>query len=151
MPPQVPALSSHLGYRLRQLSNHVSHGFALKLAEKDVTVAEWGLMRVLYDREPAPPSRIAAEMGMTRGAITKLADRLIEKALVIREADDEDGRAQTLRLTARGVRFVPELAVLAETNEAECFGSLSADDRRILERILKETASRLGLTTMPVD
>ncbi len=151
MPQSVPELTDHLGYWLRQVSNHVSHGFARKLASKDVTVAEWGVMRVLYGREPAPPSHVAEEMGLTRGAITKLADRLIAKDLMIRESDPEDGRAQTLRLTTKGARFVPELAALADANEAECFAHLSSDERRALFRVLKMTAARLGLTAAPID
>ncbi len=49
-----------------------------------------------------PPSRLADEIGMTRGAITKLADRLIAKSLIVRKANRDDGRAQTLALTASG-------------------------------------------------
>lgn len=151
MPARVPELADHLGYWLRQLSNHVSQGFARKLAARDVTVAEWGLMRVLYGREPTSPSQLASEMGLTRGAVTRLADRLIAKSFVLREASEEDRRAQTLRLTARGAKFVPELAALADRNEAECFGHLSADERRAFRRMLEETVARLGLTEMPLD
>lgn len=151
MSPSVPELTAHLGYWLRQVSNHVSHAFARKLAAKDVTVAEWALMRVLYGKEPVAPSQLADEMGMTRGAVTKLADRLIAKALIIREANPNDGRAQTLHLTARGAAFVPELAALADQNEAACFAHLSDQECDFLRRILKEMVGRLGLTALPID
>lgn len=151
MKQRVPELTDHLGYWLRQLSNHVSQGFARKLADKDVTVAEWGLMRCMFDREATPPSVLAAEMGLTRGAITKLADRLIVKRYAVRYANPEDGRAQTLRLTPKGAEFVPELAALADRNEAECFGHLSSSDRATLQRILAATVKRLGLTKAPLD
>lgn len=150
MPP-VPELTDHLGYWLRQVSNHVSQGFARKLAEKDVTVAEWGLMRMLHGREPVAPSVIADEMGRTRGAITKLADRLIAKALVTREASPDDRRAQTLALTRKGAGFVPQLAALADSNEAECFSHLSGAERDSLRRILGKTVAQLGLRRMPLD
>lgn len=150
MSPVVPELTAHLGYWLRHLSNHVSHAFARKLAAKDVTVAEWVLMRVLYRKEPMPPSQLADQMGSTRGAVTKLADRLIAKALVVREANPDDGRSQTLSLTTKGTDFVPELAALADQNDAECFAHLSDADRRALERILKEAVRRFGCTSMPI-
>ena len=151
MAPSVPALTDHLGYRLRQVSNHVSHTFARKMAAQGVTVAEWGVLRTLYGRKPMAPSRLADEMGMTRGAITRLADRLIGKGLVARSASPDDGRAQTLRLTAKATAFVPRLAGLAEQNEAECFAHLSNRDRSALSRILSETVSQLGLTGVPID
>jgi DNA-binding MarR family transcriptional regulator len=129
----------------------VSQAFARKLAGKDVTVAEWALMRVLHDREPTSPSQLADDMGMTRGAITKLADRLLAKGLIDREASPDDGRSHTLRLTAQGADLVPELAVLADENDAECFAHISDRDRRSMLRILKETVTRLGLTAIPID
>ena len=151
MSPAVPELTAHLGYWLRHVSNHVSHAFARKLAARDVTVAEFALLRMLYGKAPTPPSTIAAQMGLTRGAVSKLADRLAGKNLLIRKASPDDGRAQTLCLTAKGVEFLPELAALADRNEAECFAHLSDHERQYLERILKDTVARLGLTSMPID
>jgi DNA-binding MarR family transcriptional regulator len=144
-------LTSHLGYWLRYVSNHVSQAFARKLAAKDVTVAEWALMRTLYTKAEAAPSAIADDMGMTRGAITKLAQRLIAKGLLSRAADLEDGRAQTLALTAAARTLVPELAALADQNDAEFFDHLNVEERALLERLLKDIVARRGLTGMPID
>ncbi len=151
MPEPVPELTAHLGYWMRAVSNHVSQAFARKVMAKGVTVAEWALLRVLHGRAPTAPSRIADEMGLTRGAVSKLADRLLAKSLAVREASPDDGRAQTLALTRKGARLVPELAELAGRNEAECFGHLSDADRRTLERILRATAVHLGLSAVPID
>ncbi|MEI9965218.1 MAG: MarR family transcriptional regulator [Caulobacteraceae bacterium] len=150
-PPPVPELTTHLGFWLRAVSNHVSYAFADKLAAKGVTVAEWVMLRTLYGKAPTPPSRLAEEMGMTRGAITKLADRLIGKALVVREANREDGRAQTLALTAEGTRLAPELAALADRNDAEFFGGLTGAERETLERLLKRIVEHGRLTAMPTE
>ena len=149
--PPVAELGAHLGYWMRAVSNHVSHAFARKLAGSGVTVAEWAAMRMLYGQPPMPPSQLAARMGMTRGAITRLADRLIAKGLLARRAEPEDGRAQTLSLTARGSGLVPVLADFADQNEEECFRHLSPADRCALDRILKATATTLRLTAVPID
>jgi DNA-binding MarR family transcriptional regulator len=149
-PPPVSQLTVHIGFWLRMVSNHVSHAFAAKLVDKEVTVAEWVVMRALYAREPTPPSRLADEMGMTRGAITKLADRLIGKALVVREASRKDGRAQTLALTKRGRGLVPQLAALADRNDAEFFDCLSAHERETLTNLLKTLAARGEMSAIPI-
>ena len=151
MTADVPQLTAHLGYWLRQVSNHVSQSFARRVAAKDVTVAEWVMMRVLYDTQPVAPSQLADEMGMTRGAISKLADRLVSKSLIARKSSTTDGRAQSLRLTPRGAHMVPELAALAEQNEAECFAHLSSKDRAALRRILQEAVAQLGITSTPIE
>ena len=147
----IPELTAHLGYWLRQVSNHVSHAFARKLAARDVTVAEWAVMRVLYGRKPTSPSQLADDMTLTRGAISKLADRLINKELIAKQQNPNDGRAHKLKLTRLGMSMVPELAALADQNETECFGQMSDTDRQALERILKDTVVRLGIVTIPLE
>lgn len=144
-------LTAHLGYWMRYVSNHVSQAFARKVEAHGVTVAEWVLMRQLLDEDALSPSRLAERMGMTRGAITKLADRLIAKALLIRAADSQDGRAQTLALTPAGRALVPGLADLADTNDAEFFDHLPPEDRAALLRILRGIVEKRGLKSMPVD
>ena len=144
-------LTAHLGYWLRYVSNHVSHAFAQKVASQGVTVAEWVLMRSLHAADPLPPSVLAERMGMTRGAITKLADRLIAKGLLVRNPDPNDGRAQRLALTSAGAAIVPELAAGADRNDAEFFDHLAQEEREALLRILKEIVSRRGLKTIPVE
>ena len=151
MSAPVSDLTSHLGYWLRYVSNAVSHAFARMLEARGVTVAEWVVLRDLYDREADAPSRIAERLGVTRGAITKLADRLIAKGLVKRLANPDDARAQTLRLTDAGCALVPELSRLADSNDAEFFTDMPSEDRQNIERILKDIIVRRGLTTLPLD
>jgi DNA-binding MarR family transcriptional regulator len=147
----ISALGDHLGFWLRFVSNHVSQAFARKVEGRGVSVAEWALMRVLHDGDRTAPSRAAEALGMTRGAITKLADRLIGKGLVLRRADPDDGRAQTLALTAKGRRLVPELAALADENDAAFFGDLPPRERAQLTQLLKGIVARRGLKHLPID
>ena len=151
MPPRVPELTAHLGYWLRQVSNHVSYAFARKLAARDVTVAEWAVMRALYGRKSTPPSQLADDMALTRGAVSKLADRLISKGLIVKEPNPDDGRAHKLKLTKAGMSLVPDLAALADQNETECFSQIPDNDRQVLERILKDTVARLGIVAIPLE
>ena len=144
-------LSAHVGYWLRYVSNHVSQAFARKLEAHGVTVAEWVLMRQLLEEQALAPSHLADRMGMTRGAISKLADRLIAKSMLVRAADPKDGRAQTLALTSAGRALVPKLAALADSNDAEFFDHLRPKDRAALLRILREIVVQGGLKSQPVD
>lgn len=148
--PTVSPLEAHAGYWLRFVSNHASHAFSRKVAARGVTVAEWVVLRELFDTGSAAPSHLAGRLGMTRGAITKLADRLIAKAMLLRRRDRDDGRAQTLTLTGKGRALVPELAALADRNDAEFFGHLTAAERQWLERMMKEIVRRHALRAVPV-
>ncbi len=147
---ELSSLESHLGYWLRYVSNHVSHAFALKLAGYEVTVAEWVVLRELYDSESAP-SALADRLGMTRGAISKLADRLIAKDMIVRRANASDGRFQSLALTRQGRAITPQLAALADGNDAEFFADLDVETRERIATALKDIVRVKRLRGAPVD
>lgn len=149
-PQAISSLETHLGYWLRYVSNQVSHAFALKVAAKGVAVAEWVVLRELYDGD-AMPSALADRLGMTRGAITKIADRLLAKGLARREASATDRRAQSLVITAEGRALVPELAALADQNDREFFEGLDAATQATIRAAMQEIVRRRGLRAVPVD
>ncbi|HUB25629.1 MAG TPA: MarR family transcriptional regulator, partial [Tepidisphaeraceae bacterium] len=96
---EVSELEKHLGYWLRFVSNHVSHAFMQKVEAKGVTVAEWAVMREMLEAGPVNPSQLAERLGMTRGAISKLIERLYHKEFVMRAGSNEDRRYQSVALT----------------------------------------------------
>ncbi len=147
----ISDLEDHVGFWLRAVSNQVSHAFSRKVEGRGVTVAEWVMLRVLYGVKALAPSALADRMGMTRGAISKLADRLVVKALVTRSAGKGDRRTQELAITEAGRALVPQLSELADRNDAEFFAHLSTADRDAIMRIMREVARRQGLHAPPVD
>jgi len=147
----VSDLTDHTGFWMRMVSNAVSQAFARKVETEGVTVAEWSFMRALYNKDPTPPSVLATRMGMTKGAISKLADRLLAKSLIERTESADDKRVHSLSLTREGNAKVPVLASLADKNDIEFFGVLTKEEHEKLDRILKVLAERRGLESTPVD
>ena len=131
MPSTQPVsdLTDHLGYWLRYVSNHVSQAFARKVEANGVTVAEWVLMRQLLDEDALAPSRLAERMGMTRGAVTKLADRLIAKSLLVARGRPRGRAGADPRPDARAASWC-RLAALADANDAEFFDHLAQERPR---------------------
>jgi DNA-binding MarR family transcriptional regulator len=105
----------------------------------------------VFDGDGLPPSQLATRMGLTRGGVTKLADRLIARGLLARLADDSDGRGQRLTLTDAGRTLVPELAALADQNETALFGHLPPQTRAALDQMLRDLIRHHGLRTAPLD
>jgi DNA-binding MarR family transcriptional regulator len=56
-----------------------------------------------------------------------------------------------VKLAESGRRLVPVLAALADKNDAEFFGHLSAEQLAKLMETLKEIANRRLLRSIPVD
>jgi len=144
-------LEDHLGYWLRFVSNHVSQAFARKVQEQGVTVAEWVVLRALFDVAEVNAGGLVERVGLTKGAVSKLVERLVNKGLVNCVADEQDRRVQWLKLTSAGRKLVPVLAALADQNDEEFFGHLSAKQREELAGALQEIVWRHGLKDLPVD
>ncbi|HEX4145598.1 MAG TPA: MarR family winged helix-turn-helix transcriptional regulator [Pirellulales bacterium] len=149
--PSASQLQDHLGYWLRFVSNHVSHAFTLKVEAQGATVAEWVVMREMLDSGAVNPSQLADRLGMTRGAISKLVERLCRKKLAIRRSADGDRRYQSVELTAAGKKLVPVLARLADENDRQFFGHLDAKGRATLVDMLQEIVRRHGWKDVPVS
>lgn len=148
--PAPPSnLTDHLGYWLRMVSNAVSHGFARQVEAQGVTVAEWVFLRALYGTEGMAPTALADRMSMTRGAISKLADRVEAKGLILRQG--AEGRGQSLSLSPEGRAKVPLLAALADANDHSFFDAMTDDDRKALTRILRQLAELHRLTAAPLN
>ncbi|MGA9798639.1 MAG: MarR family transcriptional regulator [Terriglobales bacterium] len=147
----IAGLQSHAGYWLRFVSNHVSYAFARKLSAFHVTVAEWVLLRQMFDRERMAPSNLAETTGLTRGAVSKLVDRLVDKKLVKREFSHDDRRFQSIALSPSGRRLVPTLAAAADENDEQFFSALHLGEREALLRVLKKLVRVHGLTKIPTE
>ncbi|MBY8823276.1 MarR family winged helix-turn-helix transcriptional regulator [Sphingomonas colocasiae] len=147
----VADLGSHSGFLMRMVSNCVSQAFARRVGREGVTVAEWTLMRTLYDADGAAPTSLARHMGLSKAAVSKLADRLVSKGLVDRRDNPGDKRAQSLSLTAEGREKIPVLAAIADANDADFFNVLSTQDRARLRSLLRTLISRHGINRIPVD
>lgn len=152
--PRIADLEAHLGYRLRRVSNQVSGAFARALQAEGLSVAEWVALRLIHgDKGEArlTSSRLAEAAGLTRGAVSKVLEKLEAKALVARSPHEEDSRVHWLALTRKGAGLLPRLAALADANDARFFEVLEAQERAALGRLLDKLAKAHQLRNVPVD
>lgn len=134
----ITDLDAHLATALRRASNAIDQRLAKALAPHGVTVAEWAVLRTLLATGPTAPSDLAARLMLTRGAISKLVERLSAKALVGRARAGGDGRRMLVTLTGVGRRLVPTLATIADAEDETIAATLQ--DRAGLEVALRALA-----------
>lgn len=104
------SLEDHLGFWLRFVSNHVSLRFQKLLENESVTVTEWVALRTLWNESESSHATLIEALGMTKGAASKVINRLEEKGLAERKLVDGRAREQKLSLTIKGKMLVPRLA-----------------------------------------
>jgi DNA-binding MarR family transcriptional regulator len=147
----ISGLESHLGYWLRRVSNAVSGEFARSLRAKQTSVAEWVLLRDLHECEPTTPGELAEALNMTRGAISKIVDKLQAKGWIRSRVNPEDNRGQLLSLTSAGRRALPELATIADRNDDRFFACLDAGEQSSLRSLLTKLAEHHQIRDVPVE
>lgn len=121
-------LHKHVGYWLRCLSNLVSSTFAERLAKRDISVAQWVVLRTLYDKRDVTLNEAAEEVGVDKSSLSRMVERLVQKGMLIR-GEGSDRRSVGLTLTPAAMKLVPQLARLADENDEQFFHSLSAKQR----------------------
>ncbi|STX29705.1 transcriptional regulator, MarR family [Legionella beliardensis] len=145
-------LENHLGYWLRCLSNFVSGSFAEKLATLHISVAQWVVLRTLFDYDSTTLNEAAHAIGVDKSSLSRMIERLVQRELVKR-AEGKDRRSVSLSLTAAGRKLVPKLAKLADENDEAFFRSLSLREREKLLFLIKQLlkANNWDLTTHGKD
>jgi DNA-binding MarR family transcriptional regulator len=149
--PRTPDIESHLGYWLRRVSNHVSGAFARALEAKHASVAEWVVVCRVGEQPGITPGEIAETLDLTRGAVSKIVDKLEAKRWIARSTKPEDNRVQLLSLTRSGNRILPHLAKIADENDREFFSVLDPAESATLRRLLGKLVESHRIRSVPTD
>lgn len=126
---QPSNLEDHLGYWLRCLSNFVSGSFEKKLSGHDISVAQWVVLRTLFESGDVTLNEAAALVGVDKSSLSRMVERLVQRGFVNR-AEGRDRRSIGLTLTVAGKKLVPVLAKLADENDYAFFESLNVKQRK---------------------
>jgi DNA-binding MarR family transcriptional regulator len=132
--------TEHVGFLLAKASQRFNELLAERFADRgfgDVRASYGSVLVPLFERDGQRLGELAAASRLSKQAMTGLVKRCEGDGLVGREHDPADGRAFTVRLTARG-RVVQAVAdeILAEL-DATLVRSLGAANRDALVRALK--------------
>lgn len=139
-------LQASLFYWHGRLAQHVDVAVDRQLAEFGVTYRQWSLMSVLFDGQADTVRGVAAVLRLDPGAVTRLATRLSEKALIKRAPDERDARSVKLVLTPSGREILPPLNKLVLVTEKAISGVLDSAEldnyRAMLARMLDATGDK---------
>jgi DNA-binding MarR family transcriptional regulator len=147
----APDLELHLGYWLRRVSNHVSGEFVRALQAKSTSVAEWVVLCHVQARPGITPGELAEALALTRGAVSKVIDKLEGKNWIAGSTRQEDHRVRLFSLTRRGSRILPELAEIADRNDRTFFDALEEDERATLRRLLSKLVDLHHIGSVPIE
>lgn len=132
-------LENFLPYRLSILSNRVSQAIAREYQERfHLSMTEWRVMAVLarFNGEGLSAREVAERTAMDKVAVSRALARLTSAGRVSRATHNGDKRRSVLRLTAKGWKIHDTVAPLARRHERELLARLTAEEQRVLGRVL---------------
>lgn len=148
-------LDDYLPYRLSVAANAVSGLIARAYVDRfGLTVPQWRLMAVLGEDSPLTQQALCARTVMDKVTVMRAARGLLQRRLLRRAPNTEDGRSHRLSLSATGERMYAEVAPLALRYEALLLAGIGANEVERLEawlRRLQQTAATLTESGMAQD
>lgn len=131
-------LDRFLPYRLSVASNAVSTRISQSYRKRfGLKIPEWRLIAILAEHESLTPQEIGQAGELDKITVSRAATALIERGLVGQRRNPGDGRSHFLSLTPDGRTLYEEIAPAALAMEAELLAGFSADERAILESLLR--------------
>ena len=120
-------MPGHLIRRLHQISTQL---FLLRVQEAgyDLTSVQYAALDALRHAPGIDQARLAEAIAKDRATTGAVVDRLEQKGLVARVANDKDRRARILRLTASGERTLRALRPVIESVQKEILSGLSSTE-----------------------
>jgi DNA-binding MarR family transcriptional regulator len=112
-------------------------------AGQDFSVAQWVVLRTLYDSSGVTLNEAAAQVGVDKSSLSRMVERLVQKGLVNRTQGD-DRRSVGLTLTPAGKKLVPQLAQMADENDAAFFNTMASKQRSEFLATIKQLLTANG-------
>jgi DNA-binding MarR family transcriptional regulator len=86
---------------------------------RDLTMRQLGVFLICYfDDEGQTASKLAAQLGVYKPAMTRALDRLSEENLLTRVPHENDGRSALVGMTSAGVRLLHDLRSIMQKTAA---------------------------------
>lgn len=123
-----------------------------ELAQEDVSVMEYRILRHLSESGPQPMVKLAEMNYITQGWVTSLVDRLESKKYVERVRSNTDRRVVNIGATEEGVRFYEKIVDIHEEFIARTLEFMDEDSKGQLKALLLQIDHHLkGEESPPND
>ena len=133
-----------ISYRLHTVANLLSRGAELRYRrEFGVSLWEWRSVALLGGAEaPLSLSELARAAGIDKGQMSRVVSGLAKRKLVMRDANDADGRGVHLRLSKTGRKLYHGLIGAAAERDAAFRRCLTTSENTVFEKALSKLASQ---------
>jgi DNA-binding MarR family transcriptional regulator len=142
--PAAPASIKELfSFRLNVLANMSSKVAALRNElEFDLQPRDWRIIGLLGAFAPMSLQVLAREVDVDKSQASRIVSVLIERGLLARNADVNDGRGVQLSLTLAGKSLYRKAFPRAVKRNEQLLSVLSSEERELLEQVMEKLSAQ---------
>ncbi|MBX3704595.1 MAG: MarR family transcriptional regulator [Steroidobacteraceae bacterium] len=137
-------LEQRFTYRFALVASRMGTALAPSHERYGLSVGTWRVLAVIARYEPLSAKELAQRTSTDPFRVTRALTTLAEKGFVSRQADPQDRRRVSLRLTRAGRGVHDEIAATLSEMERSVLVALSAREQAVLHRLLDKLDARIA-------
>ncbi len=114
------------------------------LAKHELTEQQWRVIRELHKHGELNAQRLADESDILSPSLSRILARFAEVGVVVRKADKQDQRAQSIRLSAKGKRLHDKIHPHIEKQYKAMVKSVGSGNLSRLHDLLTQVSGALS-------
>jgi DNA-binding MarR family transcriptional regulator len=114
-----------------------------QLFPKNISISQVLVLAELWEKGPRKQTDLAMRLGFTPGAMTNIANKLIEAGLAERISDEKDRRIVYLTITKNGEGLLLEAIEIGQKMHWQIFHQLTKEERSALQSVYEKLLSFL--------
>lgn len=142
-PPPAPTVTENLYALVVYLHASCNRDLLDAIAREQLSFSQLQLLERLRGSQRKPTVRQAATlMHVTPHGASRIVEQLARRGLIMREADERDGRAKRISITPRGEQVIMRLHAARLRGISTFTEGLDDDERAQLAQALSKVAKR---------
>ncbi len=139
----TPNSMPYIFERIEGLEKRLRHFRGQTLKEARLTPPQYFVLSLLGEQDGRPFKELADALGCTPATVTGIVDTMEKKGLVARNPNPADRRSLLVKMTERGKALLKATPGLEKVFGSCCCEVLSADEARVLGRLLQKLSDSL--------
>lgn len=135
---ELGGLDQALGFHLRTAQQYVAREFAARFEHLDLSPVQYSALVLIENNPGRRQADLATVLGVRQPNLVVRIDDLVNRGLISRAADPFDRRANSLRLTAAGKKFMTQVRKAHEQHTDNLKATLGEKDYEKIVSILSK-------------
>jgi len=143
--PQLDTSPIDVLGRVQRIASICHHRLDLDLERHGITRSEFSVLSALARAgRPLRASEVVSTTMLSGASITKIAETLVRRGLLVRQKSERDGRVVLLALTDRGNAVVADEMPRRLADDEQMIAGLTQAERETLADLLRKVCTGLG-------